>query len=57
MVVHLADPESGQDLWLAWAAADLQPALEGPEPMREWVYAIVGEMFEDWPIPLPSSEP
>jgi hypothetical protein len=50
IVVHLADPGSGEDLWVGWAAANLQPALGGPEDMRTWVYAIVTAMFEDWPV-------
>ena len=51
VVVHLADLETGDDLWLGWAVANVEPALEGPDQMRTWVYRIVGEMFKDWPIP------
>ena len=56
VVVHLADPESGEDLWLAWAQSNVEPALGGPENMRAWVYAIVAEMFEDWPVPERTGE-
>ena len=52
IVVHLADPGSGEDLWVAWAAANVEPALGGPENMRTWVYAVVTEMFKDWPVPV-----
>jgi hypothetical protein len=51
VVVHLADLETGDDLWLGWAAANVEPALEGPDQMRTLVYRVVGEMFKDWPIP------
>ncbi len=50
IVVHLADPGSEEDLWVAWAAANVEAALAGPDDMRMWVYAIVEEMFKDWPV-------
>lgn len=50
LVVHLVDARDGEDLWLAWGQANLEPALNSPESMRRWVYSLVGEMFEDWPV-------
>lgn len=51
VVVQVADLETGRNLWMGWAAANVEPALEGPDEMRIWVYQIVGAMFEDWPVP------
>ncbi len=51
VVVHLVDARTGQDFWLGWAQANVEPALAGPQNMERWVYDLVGEMFEDWPVP------
>jgi len=51
VMVHAADPESGADLWVAWAWANVEPALVSPDAMRGWVYSLVNEMFSDWPVP------
>ena len=51
VVVHLVDARNGEDVWVGWAQANIEPALTGPESMRRWVYNMVGHMFEDWPLP------
>jgi hypothetical protein len=57
VVVHVVDPTHKKDLWVAWAQADIDIALRSPENMRNWVYALVAEMFEDWPVMERSSRP
>jgi hypothetical protein len=56
VVVHLVRAAGGQDFWLGWAQADIEPALEGPENMRTWVYDLVRVMFRSWPVPARSDE-
>ena len=51
VAVHLHYPD-GRTLWVGWARADMGPAIEGPESMRKWVYAIVHNMFKSWPVPV-----
>jgi hypothetical protein len=51
VVVHIVDARSGDDLWVAWAQANIEPALASPDAMRGWVYGLVGEMFERWNVP------
>ena len=50
VAVHIHYPD-GRTLWVGWAQADIGPAIEGPESMRKWVYAIVHSMFKNWPVP------
>ncbi|MDH3207167.1 MAG: DUF4136 domain-containing protein [Gemmatimonadota bacterium] len=51
LVVHIVDARTGDDAWVAWAEASVQPAFRGPDAMRRWVYDVVGRMFDDWPVP------
>jgi hypothetical protein len=51
VVLHVVDTRTGNDAWVAWAQANVEPALTSPAAMRRWVYDLVGEMFEDWPVP------
>jgi hypothetical protein len=51
VVLHIVDARSGDDLWVAWAQANIEPALASPDAMRGWVYGLVGEMFERWNVP------
>jgi hypothetical protein len=51
IVLHLVDARTGDDAWVAWAQANVEPALASPATMRSWVYDLVGEMFESWPMP------
>lgn len=51
VVVHLVDAETRGNVWLGWAQANIESALAGPESMQTWVYDVVREMFEDWPVP------
>jgi hypothetical protein len=50
VVVHLVDVRTKRDVWIAWAEADIEMALRGPDNMRGWVYDLVGQMFEEWPV-------
>lgn len=50
VVVHLEDASTGDDLWVGWAHANVEPALVNPNAMRNWVYDLVGQMFKDWPV-------
>lgn len=50
VVVHLVDARTGENFWLGWAQANVEPALSGPESMQRWVYDVVSEMFENWPV-------
>jgi predicted small lipoprotein YifL len=50
VVVHVVDARSGQDVWVAWAQANIEPAMQGPDQMRTWVYDLVKEMFKGWPV-------
>jgi hypothetical protein len=51
VVLHVVDAATGDDLWVAWAQANVEAALTGPDAMRAWVYDLVGEMFRSWPVP------
>ena len=51
VVVHLVDARTGEDFWLGWAQANVEPALAGPAAMQRWVYDVVSQMFENWPVP------
>lgn len=51
VVVHITDARTGEDVWVAWAQANIEPALRGPDEMRRWVYDLVSEMFRTWSIP------
>ena len=51
VVLHVENARTGEDVWVAWAQANVEPALRSPAAMRSWVYDLVGEMFEDWPVP------
>ena len=50
LVLHIVDTRSGEDVWLAWGSANVEPAFNSPDAMRSWVYRLVGEMFDDWPV-------
>lgn len=51
VVVHVVNAATREDVWVGWAYASVEPALLGPDEMRSWVYSLVGEMFESWPVP------
>jgi hypothetical protein len=51
VVVHLVDARTGEDLWIGWGQANVEPAFAGPDSMERWVYNLVGRMFEGWPAP------
>ncbi|MGE0161092.1 MAG: DUF4136 domain-containing protein [Gemmatimonadales bacterium] len=51
LVLHIVDARTGEDAWVAWAQANVEPALTSPAAMRRWVYDLVTRMFADWPIP------
>jgi hypothetical protein len=52
VVVHLVDARTSRNVWLGWAQADVEPALASPQNMESWVYDLVEEMFDDWPVPV-----
>ena len=51
LVVHIVDARTGEDMWVAWAEASVEPAFRSPDAMSRWVYDLVGDMFKDWPVP------
>jgi hypothetical protein len=51
VMVHILDAKTRNNVWVAWAQADIVQALRGPENMRRWVYQLAGQMFKRWPIP------
>jgi hypothetical protein len=51
VMLHILDAETRSNVWLAWAQADVEQALRGPENMRKWVYELAGQMFKRWPVP------
>lgn len=51
VVVHLVEAESGNNFWVGWGRANVEPALAGPDAMRGWVYELVEEIFSNWPVP------
>jgi hypothetical protein len=50
LVLHIVDGRSGEDVWVAWGQANVEPAFVSPDAMEGWVYNLVGSMFEDWPM-------
>jgi hypothetical protein len=56
VVLHIVDVRTGEDRWVAWGQANIEPALTSPGAMRSWVYALVGEMFGNWPVPARTVE-
>lgn len=50
LVIHMVDARNGDDLWISWGRANVEPALASPENMEGWVYDLVGQMFERWPV-------
>ena len=51
VVIHIEDVSTGEDVWFAWADANIEPAFNSPDAMRNWVYKLVGNMFKEWPVP------
>lgn len=51
LVVHIVDARTGDDVWVGWAEASVEPAFRSPDAMSDWVYDLVGKMFEAWPKP------
>ena len=51
VVIHMEDVGTGQDVWFAWADANIEPAFDSPDAMKNWVYRLVGDMFKEWPVP------
>ena len=51
VVVHVTNAKTKDHVWLAWAQADIEVAMRGPENMRKWVYELAGQMFRTWPVP------
>lgn len=50
LVLHIEDAGTGEDVWVAWGQANVEPAFTSPDAMRSWVYDLVGAMFDDWPV-------
>jgi hypothetical protein len=50
LVLHIVDSRSGDDVWVAWGQANVEPAFVSPDAMEGWVYDLVGSMFEEWPL-------
>jgi len=50
LVIHLQDARNGDDLWISWGRANVEPALASPDNMQAWVFDLVGDMFDDWPL-------
>lgn len=50
LVLHIVDSRTGDDVWVAWGQANVEPAFTSPDGMEDWVYDLVGHMFERWPI-------
>ena len=57
VIVHILDAQTGKEVWVGWARADVDAAITDPEAMRSWVYALIGEMFEPWPEAERFAEP
>lgn len=51
LVVHIVDARSGEDVWVGWGEANVEPAFASPAAMENWVHDLVGHMFKDWPAP------
>jgi hypothetical protein len=56
VVVHIVDVRTDADLWVGWAEADIEVALNGPDAMRAWVYDLARAMFGRWPVPQRDGE-
>ena len=50
VVIHIEDVRTEEDVWFAWADANIEPAFNSPGAMRNWVYKLVGNMFKDWAV-------
>ena len=46
----IVDARSGEDVWVGWGEANVEPAFASPAAMERWVYDLVGHMFKDWPV-------
>lgn len=55
VLVHLVDADTGDDLWLGWAQADIAPAFQSPRSMTEWIDDLMAQMFQGWPGPAGST--
>ena len=51
VVIHIEDVLTEEDVWFAWADANIEPAFNSPDAMRDWVYRLVGKMFDEWAVP------
>lgn len=50
LVLHIVDSGTHDDVWVAWGQANVEPAFVSPDAMEGWVYDLVGDMFDDWPV-------
>jgi len=50
LVLHIENARTGEDVWVAWGQANVEPAFASPEAMQKWVYDLVGHMFDEWPV-------
>lgn len=50
LVIHLVDADTNEDAWVGWGSGNVEPAFKSPDAMRRWVYRLVGEIFDDWPL-------
>lgn len=50
LVLHIVDAHTGDDVWVAWGQANVEPAFHSPASMERWVYDLVGDMFSEWPL-------
>lgn len=48
VLVHLVDADTGENLWLGWAQADVAPAFRSPAAMTGWIDELLEQMFEGW---------
>jgi len=51
VTVHMVDARTGETFWVGFGQANIEAALRGPIQMQTWVYALVGRMFRNWPVP------
>jgi len=51
VVIHMEDVSTGEDVWFAWAQANIESAFNSPGAMRNWAYRLVGELFKEWDVP------
>jgi hypothetical protein len=56
VMVHVLNAKTQENVWVAWAQADIEQAMRGPENMRRWVYQLAGQMFKRWPVPARAAE-